>query len=110
MSMTIEIPDRLAVQLARRAQATDKKPQIVLLEILEKEFKDDDAPKPQTEREKIRAIFKEAGFLSEVSPEMVKRYVKPRSEEEREAMRERLRKLSFSPTFSEMIIEDRGPR
>lgn len=110
MSMIVEIPDHLAVQLTRRAQAADKKPQNILLEILEKEFKEAQAPKPQTEREKIRSIFKEAGFLSEVSPEMVKRYVKSRSEAEREAMREQLRKLSFSPTFSEMIIEDRGPR
>ena len=63
-----------------------------------------------TERERVRAIFKEAGLLSEVDPEMVKQYVKPRSKEEVEEMRQRLRQLSFSPTFSEMIIEDRGPR
>ena len=108
--MNVQIPDTLAAKVAARAKVEGKQPQAIVVEILEENLKDATTPKPMTERERIREIFKEAGLLSEVSPELIKEFVKPRSKEEREAMRERLRKLSFSPTFSEMIVEDRGPR
>ncbi len=110
MTITVEIPEKLVPLLEERARTEGKEPEDFVVEIIEKELGAGAAPKPLTERERVRAILKEAGFLSEVSPELVKRYVKPRSKEEREAMLKHLQQISFSPTFSEMIIEDRGPR
>ncbi len=110
MLMQIEFPANVAKRLEERARSEGKEPSAVVVEIVEKELPPTPPDKPLTERERVRAIFKEAGLLSEVDPEMVKQYVKPRSEEEVEEMRQRLRQLSFSPTFSEMIIDDRGPR
>jgi hypothetical protein len=107
MSLTVEIPDKLAARLKQRAEESGKQPGEAVVEIVEKELAAIMQDKPMTERERIRAILKEAGMLSEVSPELLKRYVTTRTPEEREELLKRLQQISISPTFSEMIIEDR---
>lgn len=101
MGMTVEIPEKLVPLLEQRASAVGKAPEALVVAIVEKELTTASAPKPLSERERIRAIFKEAGLLSEVDPDLVRQYVKPHTPEEVEEMRHRLQPLSFSPTFSE---------
>ena len=110
MGMTVQIPERLVSALERRAGEEGKEPQAIVDEILEKELNGEATAKPLTERAKGRALLRELGLTRPVSPELVKQYVKPRSDEEREAMLKRLQQISVSPPLSEMIIEDRGPR
>ena len=133
---TVQVPRDVMEKLEKRAAKRGVKPQKLAVEILRKGLAakprrarngngqkaepvvapappqtESAAPaEPETERERLRRILREAGLTRPVSPELLKKYVKPRSPEERAAMLERLQQISFTPTLSEMIIEDRGPR
>jgi hypothetical protein len=110
MTVTVHLPEMLEEALKRRAQQIGKKPEDVIIDIVAKELDSTAAVRPMTEREKVRAALKAGNFLTEVSPELVKRYVTTHSEEERDALLKELQKISLSsPTLSEMIIEDREP-
>jgi hypothetical protein len=107
MTISVELSETALTALKQRAEQSGKQPGEVVAEIVEKELSATTPVKPMTERERVRALLKKAGMLSEVSPELLKRYVKPRSRAERDAILKELQQISFSPTFSEMIIADR---
>ncbi len=109
MTLSVEIPDKLVPQLQQRARRAGKKPDDIVVEMVEKGLTTIVELEPITERQCVRAILNDAGFLSEVSPELMEAFVQPRSPEEREQMRQRLQQISLAPPLSETIIADRGP-
>ena len=110
MTINIDFPNEVELALNERARQTGKRTQDVIVEFVKQGLAAESAEEPMSEREQMRALLKEAGMLSEVSPELLKLYVKPRTDEEREAILKELQQISFSPTFSEMILEDRKLR
>ncbi len=110
MSLNVRIPDALRRQIEQRASAEGKQPETWVIEAVEKQLDEISAPTSDTHRERVRAVLKEAGLLSEVSSELLERFVKPQTREEVELLREQIQRISITPPLSETIIADRGPK
>ncbi|MBI5880315.1 MAG: hypothetical protein HZB53_21910 [Chloroflexi bacterium] len=110
MSLNVRIPDALMRQVEQRASAEGKPPETWVIEAVEKQLDEESASTPSTHHERVRAALKAAGLSSEVSSELIQRYVKPRTQEEVELLRERIQRISITPPLSETIIAGRGPK
>jgi len=95
--LTIELPEELLVNLRTIAKERQSDIEEVVLERLIGMEKD------SLDRERLLAILKREGFLSEVGADL-KKIAHPISEQRREELKE---KLSVGKSLSEIIIEDR---
>ena len=95
--LTIELPEELLAHLQTIAEEHRTAIEEVVLERLI------DIEKFSPERERLLAILKHEGFLSEVGADL-KKIAQPISEQRRKELRE---KLSVGKSLSEIIIEDR---
>jgi hypothetical protein len=95
--LTIELPEELLVHLQTIAKERRTATEEVVLERLI------GIEKLSPERERLLAILKQEGLLSEVGADL-KKMAQPISEQRRKELRE---KLSVGKSLSEIIIEDR---
>jgi hypothetical protein len=103
--LTIQIPKPLALRVEKRAHAEGKRPQTVVVEILEKEL-----PSIHTMQETsltVHDVLAEEELLAPLDEEWLAML---EADFDEDAAERELEQLAFDPPLSQIIIEDRGPR
>jgi len=107
VKLTVRLPAALHQRLRRLARENNLSLNQTIIQAVQQSLDREPSGETQSEPERVLRVLKESGLYDPLGPEW-RRFIGDESVLSHEQLREQIGELS--PSLSETIIEDRGPR